>query len=617
MATLRVNCGFVWLLLLLRLLVRLPHADNSRVSMEDDVLQPYGARGHGPAHSHRHVRAILLGNVTHETWRPPPTTNSSSSSSSSTAPPVESTVFVTDVPGSSRWVYGHMTVVADPLGSLSVLEPAGPGGCSLRQRALVEETAAAAGCLWAQNAGFFNTSSGRCLGGVVSDGRAVQDGGGVQNAHFGVRRDGSLVFGYLSQEEVLDQSNPFVQLVGGVVWLLRNGRVYINQSLEVECDQTQETGTLRTFVDVVSARTAVGHDAEGRLVLVQLDGQTRQRGMSLWELADFLQRNGVVNAINLDGGGSSTFVADGSLASYPSDHCVPDSRWRCARRVSTVLCVHPLRCRPADCSGNGGCEGGRCVCRDGWSGSGCEVSACGGAAACGEHGVCGKRGCVCDSGWSGATCSQVCPAGSYGDGCSRACACLNGGSCDPVSGRCSCPPGFHGDTCDQVCPAGSFGPGCSLQCRCHHHCPCDPQTGSCNISLPAAETNDSLHRAGLCLAQQIFSSWRRAAEDEGALRERPRLAEWVWLLLTAVLSVLLLLSLALHLLQWACPRGSASLLRTEPRSYSYVPLNDIHGVAAGESRRRGFVLGDSDSEDEEDPTPGAVASLLGAGTDAL
>lgn len=95
------------------------------------------------------------------------------------------------------------------------------------------------------------------------------------------------------------------------------------------------------------------------------------------------------------------------------------------------------------------------------------------------------------------------------------------------------------------------------------------------------------------------------------------LSRWVWLLLTAVLSVLLLLSLALHLLQWACPRGSASLLRTEPRSYSYVPLNDIHGVAAGESRRRGFVLGDSDSEDEEDPTPGAVASLLGAGPDAL
>lgn len=42
--------------------------------------------------------------------------------------------------------------------------------------------------------------------------------------------------------------------------------------------------------------------------------------MNLWEVADFLKKNGVINAINLDGGGSSTFVVGGSLASYPSDH---------------------------------------------------------------------------------------------------------------------------------------------------------------------------------------------------------------------------------------------------------------------------------------------------------
>lgn len=41
--------------------------------------------------------------------------------------------------------------------------------------------------------------------------------------------------------------------------------------------------------------------------------------MSLWEVADFLKGQGVINAINLDGGGSSTYVANGSLASYPSD----------------------------------------------------------------------------------------------------------------------------------------------------------------------------------------------------------------------------------------------------------------------------------------------------------
>lgn len=90
---------------------------------------------------------------------------------------------------------GHMTVVHDPLRTVSVLEPSGPGGCGMNQRATVEETAEAAGCLYAQNAGFFNTKTHECLGNVVSDGRRVQDSGGLQNAQFGIRRDGSLVFG--------------------------------------------------------------------------------------------------------------------------------------------------------------------------------------------------------------------------------------------------------------------------------------------------------------------------------------------------------------------------------------------------------------------------------------
>lgn len=47
---------------------------------------------------------------------------------------------------------------------------------------------------------------------------------------------------YLSQEDVLDRSNPFVQLVSGVVWLLRNGEVYINQSLKAECNKMVDQG---------------------------------------------------------------------------------------------------------------------------------------------------------------------------------------------------------------------------------------------------------------------------------------------------------------------------------------------------------------------------------------
>lgn len=47
---------------------------------------------------------------------------------------------------------------------------------------------------------------------------------------------------YLSEEDVLDTENPFVQLLSGVVWLIRNGSIYINESQAAECEETQETG---------------------------------------------------------------------------------------------------------------------------------------------------------------------------------------------------------------------------------------------------------------------------------------------------------------------------------------------------------------------------------------
>lgn len=55
----------------------------------------------------------------------------------------------------------------------------------------------------------------------------------------------SLFPSYLSEEDVLDQENPFIQLVSGVVWLLRDGEVYVGQSQKAECDETQTTGKYR------------------------------------------------------------------------------------------------------------------------------------------------------------------------------------------------------------------------------------------------------------------------------------------------------------------------------------------------------------------------------------
>uniref|UniRef100_A0A2K6FCH7 N-acetylglucosamine-1-phosphodiester alpha-N-acetylglucosaminidase n=1 Tax=Propithecus coquereli TaxID=379532 RepID=A0A2K6FCH7_PROCO len=385
-----------WHLFLLALLGFLGEAAGSLgagASSDDDLLLPYPrARARLP----RDCTRARTGGREHESWPPPPGTPGAGGLAVRT--------FVSHF--GDRAVAGHLTRVVAPLRAFSVLEPGGPGGCAGKRRATVEETARAAGCHAAQNGGFFRMSTGECLGNVVSDGRLVSSSGGLQNAQFGIRRDGTLVTGYLSEEEVLDTENPFVQLLSGVVWLIRNGSVYINESQATECDETQETGSFSKFVNVVSARTAVGHDRKGQLVLFHADGQTEQRGINLWEMAEFLLKQDVVNAINLDGGGSATFVLNGTLASYPSDHC-QDNMWRCPRRVSTVVCVHEPRCQPPDCHGHGTCVEGRCQCTGGfWRGAGCGELDCG-PSNCSDHGLCTETGCRCEAGWMGTNCSEV------------------------------------------------------------------------------------------------------------------------------------------------------------------------------------------------------------------
>ena len=67
-------------------------------------------------------------------------------------------------------------------------------------------------------------------------------------------------------------------------------------------------------------RTAVGLDhANGHVLVVVVDGrQDDSRGLSLPDLALLLRRLGADDAINLDGGGSTTMVAGGTLVNHPS-----------------------------------------------------------------------------------------------------------------------------------------------------------------------------------------------------------------------------------------------------------------------------------------------------------
>jgi hypothetical protein len=68
-------------------------------------------------------------------------------------------------------------------------------------------------------------------------------------------------------------------------------------------------------------RTAIGVTATGRILLVVIDGRQPRwsRGATLGELRSTLRDLGAVDALNLDGGGSSEMVVDGEVVNRPSD----------------------------------------------------------------------------------------------------------------------------------------------------------------------------------------------------------------------------------------------------------------------------------------------------------
>jgi exopolysaccharide biosynthesis protein len=76
-----------------------------------------------------------------------------------------------------------------------------------------------------------------------------------------------------------------------------------------------------TFATDLHPRTAIAALADGRALLLTADGrQPPDRvGLALAELAKLLIELGAREAINLDGGGSTAMVINGSLVNFPSD----------------------------------------------------------------------------------------------------------------------------------------------------------------------------------------------------------------------------------------------------------------------------------------------------------
>ncbi len=78
----------------------------------------------------------------------------------------------------------------------------------------------------------------------------------------------------------------------------------------------------------------------GKTLLLTIDGRNAEsQGMSLFEVSDLLQGLKCVNAINLDGGGSTTLWLQGKgVVNHPSDNRTFDAAGE--RKVANVILIH-------------------------------------------------------------------------------------------------------------------------------------------------------------------------------------------------------------------------------------------------------------------------------------
>ena len=115
-------------------------------------------------------------------------------------------------------------------------------------------------------------------------------------------RDGGSIFLF---DDGTDMTN-------GVSQLIKNGVISITWE--------QEKAS-KSFAETRHPRTAVAKLKDGKFLMITVDGRQPgvSVGMNLQELAEYLLSIGATDAMNLDGGGSTTMFLDGKVVNTPSD----------------------------------------------------------------------------------------------------------------------------------------------------------------------------------------------------------------------------------------------------------------------------------------------------------
>ncbi|MCH4015016.1 MAG: phosphodiester glycosidase family protein [Solobacterium sp.] len=254
-------------------------------------------------------------------------TASNSAAASSTSPQVSDTSYSDDNISItiSTYAYDNTTVyVADvQLSSIDYLKTALADNTYGRN---VTETAStiadSVNAILAINGDFYGAQNS---GYVLRNGTLYRDSSDGGQEDLVINSDGS--FSIISESETsassLQESGALQVLSFGPV-LIENGQIAV--------DTNDEVGKAMAS----NPRTAICEIEPLHYLFVVSDGRTSEsQGLTLYQMAEFLQSLGVKTAYNLDGGGSSTMVFNGSVVNKPTT----DGRTIQERSVSDIVYI--------------------------------------------------------------------------------------------------------------------------------------------------------------------------------------------------------------------------------------------------------------------------------------
>ena len=195
---------------------------------------------------------------------------------------------------------GYMITVLDPK-RIIIGTPDSFGGVGWTMEQLVKKYDALGGV----NGGGFKDEGGSGTGGLpvgltIIDGKCYGDTNG-ESSFVGFDKDNNMYFGYFN--DWLAEQFGIVNGVSFGPLLILNG----------------EPASQEVLGSGVNPRTAIGQRADGAVLMLCIDGrQVHSMGATYQDCINIMLERGAVNAINMDGGSSTTMYYNGQYINKPS-----------------------------------------------------------------------------------------------------------------------------------------------------------------------------------------------------------------------------------------------------------------------------------------------------------